>query len=291
MKSVIISADDFGLTESINKGIIQAYKEGAVSSASLMVNMPGFEDAVSLIKDNHGLDIGLHVNIYRGKPVLQEGRIRSLIDENGFFLQDIFKIAKGIYQKSINFSELESECDAQIRRALDRGINITHLDSEKHLHLIGPLYKVIVRLMKKYGIHKIRNINEGLYLAKFIFNQKIDPGLSLCKTIILQFLSMRRKKFNLKNSIKTTDYSFGLYETGDMVLDKYEKVLKSLQDGVTEIFCHPGYCDTPCGKPSSVSGRFYPKMNRRAELDALLSPRLKEMMDRLGIGLITYKTL
>lgn len=291
MKSIIINADDFGLSRSINRGIIQVYKKGVLTSASLMVNMPGFEDAVDLIKSNPGLDIGLHTNIFRGKPILPYYKTRSLTDENGFFLQDIFKIAKRIYLKRIDFLELELECDAQIRKALDQGINITHLDSEKHLHLIGPFYKIIVKLARNYGIYKVRNINEYPYLIKFIFNQKAVLSSSLYKIIVLQFLSRCRKKLNLINSIKTTDYSFGLYETGSMRLDKYEKLLNFLKDGVTEIFCHPGYIDNEWKKLPFNRERFCVNMNREQELNALLSPNLKEIINRLNIKLINYKVL
>lgn len=69
MKNVIINADDFGLSEGINKGIVKAFRDGLLTSTSLMVNMPGFEDAISLIRENPDLSLGIHINIIRGKPV------------------------------------------------------------------------------------------------------------------------------------------------------------------------------------------------------------------------------
>ena len=160
MKKIIINGDDFGLSSSINRGIIRAHREGILTSASLMVNMPGFEGAARLSKENPTLDLGVHINIYRGRPVLDHCKTKTLTDKNGFFLGDIFKIVGRICSKRMDFTELEAECDAQIRKALDNNLKITHLDSEKHLHLIFPFYIIIAKLAQKYGISKIRKVNE-----------------------------------------------------------------------------------------------------------------------------------
>ncbi len=291
MKKVIINADDFGLSKSINKGIIRAYKEGVLTSVSLMVNMPGFEDAVNLIKTNPGLGAGLHINIFRGKPILSYDKTKTLTDKNGFFLQSIFKIVKRIYQKRISLTELELECGAQIKKALDEGINITHLDSEKHLHLFGCIYGIIVRLGRKYGIYKIRNINEYPYLIKPILKQRYILSSALFKTTLLQLLSNRRKKINSTNSIKKADYSFGLLETGNMTADKYEKLFFCLKDGVTEIFCHPGYIDEEWLCPPLNREKYRINAHREGELNALLSSRLREVIYKRGIELINYKDI
>jgi len=291
MKSIIINADDFGLSRSINRGIIQAYKEGVLTSSSLLVNMPGFEDAVNLIKDNPGLDIGLHINFFRGRPVMPPDKTATITDAKGFFLQDVFSIATKIYQRRISLKELEAECEAQIKMALDKGINITHLDSEKHLHLISHVYNIVVKLAKKYGINKIRNINEYPYISRFLLNGKHIFNSSLCKTAILQLLSMCRKKINSLNSIKTADYSFGLWDSGSMTLSKYKRLFEHLANGTTEILCHPGYIDEEWRKPPLNREKYYMTLNREEELAALLSPRLKEIIQKLNIRLTNYEEL
>jgi len=289
MKRIIIHADDFGLSKSINQGIIKAYREGVLTSASLMVNMPGFENAVDSLKNNSALDIGLHINLFRGKPVIPFHAIRTLTDENGFFLQGVFKIVKRIYQKRLNLTELELECDAQMKKALDNGIKITHIDSEKHLHLFNHVYRIIVKLARKYGINKIRNINEYPYIARFMLDRNHIFNSSLCKATALQILSMRVKKINSINYIKSTDYSFGLL--GSMTLNKYERLFNYLEEGTTEILCHPGYIDEEWRQPPLNRERYYININREKELNALLSPALKETIHKLNIGLINYKEL
>lgn len=289
MKRIIINADDFGLSDSINQGIIKAYREGVLTSASLMVNMPGFENAVNFLKNNSGLDIGLHINLFRGKPLIPFCEIRTLTDENGSFLQSVFKIVKRIYQKKLSLFELELECDAQMKKALDSGIKITHIDSEKHLHLLSHVYKIVVKLARKYGINKIRNINEYPYIARFMLDRNHILNSSLCKAMALQVLSMRVKKINYINYINSTDYSFGLL--GSMTLNKYERLFNYLKDGTTEILCHPGYIDEDWRRPPLNRERYYVNINREEELSALLSPVLKEMIRKLNIELVNHKEL
>lgn len=291
MKRVLINADDFGLTKGINKGIIRAFREGILTSASLMVNMPGFEDALRLIRENPGLAIGIHINIVRGKPVLPAYKVRTLTDKSGFFLRDVFKILKGIYQKKISLMELELECNAQIKKVLDRGIIITYLDSEKHLHLIKPVSEICIKLIKTYGILKMRIINELPYLGKFISSPLCVFRARLYKTLFLNLASKQKCVLNRMHAIESPDYSFGSYELGNMTIEKYEKLLYCLKDGVTEIMCHPGYI---AGKQESYffgQERYYLRAARERELYALLNPRLKDLIRELNIGLVSYKEI
>jgi predicted glycoside hydrolase/deacetylase ChbG (UPF0249 family) len=288
MKRIIINGDDFGLSYGINEGIIMAYRAGVLSSASLMVNMPAFEDAIDLIRGNPGLDIGIHINFFRGRPVLPHCKTKTLTDNNGFFLRDPFKIIKGIYQKHISLVELESECDAQIKKALDSGINITHLDSEKHLHLFGDIYRIIVKLCKENRIFKIRNINELPYFFKFALNPGSVPNLGLFKLIMLQFLSRRIKKINSANAIKTTDYSFGFLGGGCMTSCKYERLFNCLKDGTTEIICHVGRMLSEAEKESLQNDKYHLTVSLETELFELINPGLKKIISNSNISLINH---
>lgn len=272
MKKIIINGDDFGLNPKVNKGIVRAFREGILTSASLMVNMPGFDDAVGLIKENPLLDIGMHINIYRGKPVLSRDKTKTLTDKKGFFLQSAFKIVKRACLQQLDIAELEAECEAQIMKALNNGIKITHIDSEKHLHFIKPVYDIIVKLSLKYGITNIRSINEFPYVLNSFFGLRYVFSPNLYKMILLQALSGRVKKMNfLPPGFYTPDYSFGILESMNMNIGKYRKLFACLKDGVTEMICHPR---------EEISGE--------GELSALLSPELKIVMESRNIYLTSY---
>src|SRR5215813_14504652 len=85
-KQLIVNADDFGMTEGVNRGIIDGHTRGVISSATLMANMPAFDAAVRLAKDHPALGVGLHFNITQGRPVADASRVSSLINDRGEFL-------------------------------------------------------------------------------------------------------------------------------------------------------------------------------------------------------------
>lgn len=287
MKRVIINADDFGLSKGINSGIIKAYQEGILTSASLMVNMPGFEDAINLIKINPGLTVGIHINIIRGKPVLPPSNLQSFT-KGGFFLKSLLKILGVIYSGKLRLRELEIESRAQIERLLQRGISITHIDSEKHLHLIKPVFAVITKIAKEYGIFKIRCINEIPYFGRDADNL---PGIfrrQFYNRLFLNLVSTQNRPLIQRYNLKTTDYFYGV---GGMTMLKLERAFRSLKDGTTEIMCHPGYIEDEWRNYPLCREKYYLNVNREQELNALIDRRLKELIRRLNIELISFKEL
>jgi hypothetical protein len=68
-RRVIINADDFGMSAEVNEAVIRAYKEGVLTSTSLMVTGAAFEQAVTLAKENPGLAVGIHRAVV-GKSIL-----------------------------------------------------------------------------------------------------------------------------------------------------------------------------------------------------------------------------
>ena len=83
MTKLIVNADDFGLSEAVNYGIISAYKNGIVRSTTIMAGMPAFDHAVELLKENKGLGCGVHMTLSLNKPVLNYHK--TIVDENGNF--------------------------------------------------------------------------------------------------------------------------------------------------------------------------------------------------------------
>src|SRR5580693_4496790 len=85
IRRLIVNADDFGLSHSVNEAVIRAHCEGILTSASLMVNEPGFDEAVKLAKENPKLDVGLHLTLLQGHSTLPPGKIPGLVNSSGEF--------------------------------------------------------------------------------------------------------------------------------------------------------------------------------------------------------------
>ncbi|MGL4911471.1 MAG: chitin disaccharide deacetylase [Romboutsia sp.] len=146
MTKLVINADDFGYTEGVNLGIISAYKNGIVSSCTIMSNMPGFEHGLDLLKENPGLGCGVHMTLTCHKPLLMSHK--TIVDENGYFHK---RATKEVLDK-MDLDEVYEEFCAQIDKVRDSGIDITHLDSHHHVHGLEELRPVIEKIVDKYKL-------------------------------------------------------------------------------------------------------------------------------------------
>ncbi|MCG7408732.1 ChbG/HpnK family deacetylase [Paenibacillus sp. ACRRX] len=134
-KYVILNADDFGMSERINEGIIHCHRFGTVSSTSIMVNMPAFQHAVRLARQCPRLGVGLHFNIVSGKPLSPPHLIPTLIGSDGLFNGQLHSWIQ---------SELETELQYQLDKLVSSGIHPSHIDTHHHTHLEAPaVYSVL----------------------------------------------------------------------------------------------------------------------------------------------------
>lgn len=145
MTKLIINADDFGLSEAVNYGIISSYKSGVVRSTSTMANMPGFEHAMELLKENENLGCGVHMTMSCYKPLLSN--LKTIVDENGYFIRRI----NNEVIENMDLDEIYEEFCAQIEKVKAK-TNITHLDSHHHVHTLQKLRPVIERILEKYDL-------------------------------------------------------------------------------------------------------------------------------------------
>ncbi|MBC1484185.1 carbohydrate deacetylase [Listeria sp. FSL L7-1558] len=143
---IIFNADDFGISPGAVYGILDSYKRGVVKSTTLLANSPAFDLAIEVAKENPGLDIGAHLTLTFGSPLLQG--LKTLTDENGRFRRNYDALESGL--ADVDMGEVERELTAQIEKILASGITISHFDTH---HSIEPLiYPVQHKLAEKYGV-------------------------------------------------------------------------------------------------------------------------------------------
>lgn len=147
MIQLIVNADDFGFSSGVNYGIIDTHLNGIVNSATMMMNMEGTEHAIQLAKEHPSLQVGIHLVLTCGKPLLQD--VGSLTNEEGFFhsLSELH-----LKKDSVHLEEVEREWTAQIEKFLSSGVPLTHMDSHHHVHTIEELLPVVQLLSKKYSL-------------------------------------------------------------------------------------------------------------------------------------------
>lgn len=158
MGYLIVNADDFGWTEGVNKGIIQAHKEGIVTSTTVMMNMPFAYESVEYSKLYPNLGFGVHLVLTDGKPLGKN--YRTLTGKDGSFKTDFIK------NPCFDPKEVQEEWVLQIEAFLRMGIRPTHFDSHMHVHRSKELENVVAFLQKTYNL-PVRNIFK--YRRKDIF--------------------------------------------------------------------------------------------------------------------------
>lgn len=282
MKQLIVNADDFGLHPLINTGIVKGHQEGFITSTSLMPSAPCWQEAVRLAKENPRLGIGVHLTLVGGVPsVLPKEQVSSLLDDDGLFLPDYVAFAKRYYSGAVKKAELEAELRAQLERALSCGVNITHIDSHQHTHVLPGINSLVLKLSNEYNIIRVRIPKEG-YLFTGGFQTGVGrligrSGLSFCADMA----ALRADSLGLRHP----QHFYGMLAGGHLNAQLIANILRQLPEGVSEIMTHPGLDSVALGKVFSWQYHW------REELDAYLDAGNKALLKELGIEPVSFAAL
>lgn len=286
MKRLIVNADDFGLCASVNRGVLEAHRDGIVTSATLLANAPGFEEAVALARLARGLGVGVHLNLTRGPALTRPAAVPSLVRGDGLFAHTPRTLALAILRRRVALDEVRREWEAQIARVRDAGITPTHLDSEKHVHLHPALLRVAIGLARAHGIGAVRAGAEPGLLARLA---PANPQWYKCS--VLGVLGRRARRLVGAAGQKTADRVLGVLDGGRLDADRLGRLLGRVGDGVTELICHPGYDSPELRRLVAASGGGYLLAAREPEVRALTAPGLRQALRERGIALIHYGEL
>jgi chitin disaccharide deacetylase len=281
VRRLIVNADDFGLTSGVNRGILRAHEQGIVTSSTLMACSKRFDEAVELARNSPGLSVGCHVVLVDGAPVLAPADLPSLINNGGAeFRQSLMSFAMVAASGRLESSQVEAEVTAQIKTLQAAGIQVSHLDSHKHTHMFPAVLKGMLRAAKNCGIRAMRNPFEPLVFAT-VRNWKRHFQLRMMRSF--------RTTFNqalAEAGVSTPSGCIGIAATGDLNVETFRKLIESLPDGTWEFVSHPGYHDADLDQ---VATRL--RESREKELAVLVSPEIRDLIQREQIQLISYREL
>ena len=268
-KLLIIHADDLGLSHSENAATVYAMEHGSVNSASIMVPCPWFPEIAAYAVAHPKSDFGLHLTLtsewklFKWGPVASKSEVPGLVNQSGYF----FSSPDSVYMTG-KVSEVEQELRAQIEKAKQFGIDVTHLDSHMGTLFWNPEYlKILIKLGREYKI-----------------------------PVMLSKAGFAAFDVNLDNFTNDKDVSLdGVYTAspGDFkngMDNYYTKVLKSLQPGVSELIFHTAYDDSEM-KAVSTDHPDWGAAWRQADFNFFTSDLCKKLLKEQNIQLITWREI
>ena len=233
MNTIIVNADDLGMTPGTNKAIFEGYDHGMITHTSIMANAEYFSKAIEGLQSRKELGVGMHLNLTYGKA-LHSNPIYN--DDQGVFNLGYLKLlALSTHNKEF-LKAVEEEFEQQILRVTDTGLTLTHLDSHRHIHLIPGVYRIVAKLAIKYKIPRVRLINENI-IDSFMLSGKYNFILNggIIKYLLLRtFTSINARHANFYKNIKF----YSILYTGVVTRDILQKIKTS--DENYEIMVHPG---------------------------------------------------
>jgi hopanoid biosynthesis associated protein HpnK len=262
-KFVIVTADDFGLNESINEAVDMANAGGVLTAASLMVAAPATADAIRRARARPGLRVGLHLVLADGWAVLPRRLIPALVDSDGRFGNRLFVDGVRYFALPAVRRQLKAEIYAQFAAFARTGLVLDHVNAHKHLHLHPTLLDMIVGIGRKFGMHAVRVPQEPLWFSM----RGAGSAGALNAAMMAPWVAMMKLRLRA-HGIAYNDRVFGIACSGSMDEETLLAILARLPPGLSEIYMHPATrAQTPI-TPSMV------KYRRSDELDALLSTRV-----------------
>ena len=279
-RQLIVNADDYGRSPGVSRGILEAHRQGIVTSTTVMVNQPGAQAQLAEALACPALGVGLHLVFTAWRPVLPPETIPGLADSDGFFFDQHTVWAQA---ETIPLAALQAELTAQIGRfAAWAGHLPDHLDCHHFVHLYPPFFQVYADLAAQFGL-PLRvpfppeaDFRRALDTLPFLeeFPHDLVRGMIVTNSNLLR----------ARNLAHPNHFIATFFGRGALTLDHLLSLLDALPEGTSELMCHPGHDD------EALDGSSY-RAERELELALLTDPAVRQRAVDLGIEMVTFAAL
>ncbi|MGH9524686.1 MAG: carbohydrate deacetylase [Terriglobales bacterium] len=286
-KRLIINADDFGMTMGVNRAVVEARQSGVLTSTTLMATGAAYEEAVQLAAQVKTLDVGCHVVLLEGSPLLPAAEIPSLavkgVDGVTRFRRGFGAFIQAAIAGKLRGEDIYREARAQILHLRAAGVDVQHLDTHKHAHVFPAVFRPLLRAALDCGVAAVRNPFEPMCAMSWHrLRHRRDLWSRYLPVRMLHAFSDQFAAECQNLGIATPQGTFGITLTGYADEPSFIELLDRIPDGNWELLCHPAYEDELWLKlgPRPGSGM--------RELELLLSPHVSATVRDNGIMLASY---
>ena len=258
MPRTTFTADDFGLTPSVNDAVERAHRAGALQAASLMVAAPAAADAIRRARALPNLRVGLHLVVIEGPAVLPPTQIPDLVDAKGQFPSDQLRLGINYFARPRIRRQLAAEIRAQFAAFAATGLRLAHADAHKHMHLHPTVARLMLDIGREFGLTRVRVPAEPPAVLA-----RCGTSVGFGAHALYHWSRLLRRQVHAAG-MTTTDHCFGLAWSGHMTPDRLRRLLAELPNGSSEIYFHPAT------ERDATLRRLMPSYEHEAELAALL---------------------
>ncbi|MBK5296944.1 MAG: polysaccharide deacetylase family protein [Vicinamibacteria bacterium] len=264
---LIVNGDDVGVSHAANQATIDSLERGLMTSATIMIPAPWFPEIARYAREHPRADFGVHLvhtsewTGIKWGPVAGRTVVPGLVDPQGYLWPDIERVYSNATPE-----QAAVEARAQIRKALDAGIDVTHLDSHMGaLQYAEPYFQVYRALAREFNL-PIRMGSQQI-LAAFGGGHQ-------------------RGQLDHDGVVYTDDLIHGGRQKGEAVQTYWRRMIEGLRPGVTELYIHAALAGE---EMQAVTNSW---KDRAAEFELFTNDAsIRALLERKGVQRIGYRAL
>lgn len=279
MKTLIVNADDMGVSPHVNSAIVSLYKASAITGTSIISQGEAFSEACFSLKENGISEVGAHLTLTGNfRPVALKGEgSRGFLTREGYFPNNYLLLALCVFLGRAGRKELKNELASQIEKIMGQGLTVTHLDSHEHVHMLPQIWDIAVELCSEFSIPYIRIPMERL--------PAYGPGANVKDAVrsrALRFFSKSVHKRLSGTSIYSNDAFLGHVHSGKLNGEVLSFMADNMAEGITELAVHPA------DNSPELFNELPWYRNGPDEMKALMSEKWKDKLNELGVITATH---
>jgi predicted glycoside hydrolase/deacetylase ChbG (UPF0249 family) len=290
LPGLIVNADDLGIHPDIDAGILSAYRNGILTSCSMLMTTAYLDETVRDYVRPRTLPIGIHLSLTLGRALAPASEIPDLVDDERNLKLSAASLLLNSYKTAAGqalFRQIRRELEAQLGCARDCGLQSTHADSHQHVHMNPAIFALLEEILPRFGVYRLRFVREPFW--PFAIGADLLPIAR--RRNLAKWALVRWRSSQIRRHLAGNDDLFGVLYSGMVSKSSLLAVVDKVAVGrSTEICIHPGF---PAPKdvpyyPRTGYNEFITSSARKVEHDILIDESVQAAVRRRGLTLRAY---